>query len=100
MADPEPGAERGVVSDAGRLPFHFERKEPEMKYLPLLLILPAPAFAHVGHVTTLDGHDHWLAIGIVGLAGIIGVATALLWPAPDAKEALTPDETGPARTNP
>jgi hypothetical protein len=64
-----------------------------MKYLPLLLILPAPAFAHAGHVTTLDGHDHWLAIGIVGLAGVIGVVAAMLRPAPRAS-----DESGPART--
>ncbi|CUH15584.1 hypothetical protein JSE7799_00312 [Jannaschia seosinensis] len=44
-----------------------------MRFLPLLL-LGAPANAHVGHLGQVAGHDHW-TVG-VGLGVIAGAAVA------------------------
>lgn len=35
-------------------------------------LLPAQAFAHVGHMGELAGHDHWVAGAAIGVA--VGVA--------------------------
>lgn len=37
-----------------------------------------PAFAHPGHIETLDGHSHWLAWG-AGAAAILLLAGALFF---------------------
>lgn len=42
--------------------------------LPLILLFAAhPAFAHVGHLGDLAGHDHWVAAGALGIAGLVAV---------------------------
>lgn len=46
--------------------------------LSLLLAAAAlPAAAHPGHLGPRDGHDHWLALGLVGLAALIGAGGLL-----------------------
>lgn len=46
--------------------------------LPLILLFAAgPALAHVGHLGDLAGHDHWVAAGALGLAGLVAVWGAL-----------------------
>lgn len=41
--------------------------------LPLLLVLPGPALAHLGHVGAVAGHDHWVAGAAIGAAVAVGV---------------------------
>jgi hypothetical protein len=41
--------------------------------LPLLIVLPAPALAHLGHVGAVAGHDHWVAGAAIGAAVALGV---------------------------
>ena len=49
-----------------------------MLRLSLLLFLSAnPALAHVGHLGDLAGHDHWVAAGALGVAGLVAVWGAL-----------------------
>ena len=39
-------------------------------------LLPAPAWAHLGHVEAMAGHDHWIiaaAIAAALAAGAVGV---------------------------
>lgn len=36
------------------------------------IVLPLPAFAHVGHLGELAGHSHWIALGALGIATAIG----------------------------
>lgn len=31
------------------------------------------AHAHPGHIEALAGHDHWIAIGAIAAAGVIGL---------------------------
>ena len=38
---------------------------------------PLPAFAHVGHVGELAGHDHWIAIAALGVAAAVWAAGKL-----------------------
>jgi hypothetical protein len=46
--------------------------------LPLILLpIASPALAHVGHFGELAGHDHWVAAGALGLAGLVAVWGAL-----------------------
>ena len=45
-----------------------------MLRLSLLLFLSAnPALAHVGHLGDLASHDHWVAAGALGVAGLVAV---------------------------
>lgn len=37
-----------------------------------LFLVPAPAFAHVGHLGELAGHSHW--VGVAAVAGAAAVA--------------------------
>ena len=41
------------------------------------VILPQPAIAHVGHLGDLAGHSHWIALGAVGIATVLGAIGAL-----------------------
>ena len=46
--------------------------------LTLILILTgAPAFAHVGHLGEVAGHDHWVAGAAIGAAVLVGLWGAL-----------------------
>lgn len=36
------------------------------------IALPLPAFAHVGHLGDLAGHSHWIALGALGIATVVG----------------------------
>lgn len=40
----------------------------------LATLLPLPALAHPGHWGTLAGHDHWIALGALGVAGALAAA--------------------------
>ena len=49
-----------------------------MLRLSLLFALTATAAtAHVGHFGALAGHDHWVAAGALGLAGLVAVWGAI-----------------------
>ena len=43
----------------------------------VLILLATAAPAHVGHLGELAGHDHWVAAGALGLAGLVAVWGAL-----------------------
>jgi hypothetical protein len=45
--------------------------------LSLLLLLPLPALAHVGHLDAVDGHHHYLAAW--ALLGVIAGSVWLIW---------------------
>ncbi len=47
------------------------------KILPLLVLLPAPALAHVGHLDEMGGHHHYLAAW--ALFGAIAGSGWLVW---------------------
>lgn len=55
--------------------------------LPALILSPAPALAHIGHLGEVAGHGHWIALGGIALAGAI----ALLGGRKKADEAQTDD---------
>lgn len=40
------------------------------------LALPNAAMAHVGHIADVAGHDHWVALGALGVAGVLAVLGA------------------------
>ena len=44
-----------------------------MRLLFCLLLMPAPALAHTGHLGEVAGHDHWVAGAAVGIAIGIGL---------------------------
>ncbi|MDT8343761.1 MAG: DUF6732 family protein [Thermohalobaculum sp.] len=46
------------------------------KLATLFAALPATAMAHPGHYAEAAGHNHWLALGALGLAGLITVVAA------------------------
>lgn len=35
----------------------------------------APAWAHGGHLADVAGHDHWIALGALGVAAALGLWT-------------------------
>ncbi|MBK0397829.1 hypothetical protein H0I76_01385 [Limibaculum sp. M0105] len=41
------------------------------KLAALLAAVPATALAHPGHYAETAGHTHWLALGAMGLAGLV-----------------------------
>ena len=45
--------------------------------LPLLMLLPLPALAHVGHLDEVQGHSHYLAAW--ALLGVIAGSLWLIW---------------------
>ena len=47
------------------------------KILPLLLLLPTSALAHVGHLDEVSGHDHYIAAW--ALLGAIAGSSWLVW---------------------
>ena len=47
------------------------------KILPLLLLLPTSALAHVGHLDEMGGHDHYVAAW--ALLGAIAGSSWLVW---------------------
>jgi hypothetical protein len=51
----------------------------DMRFILSLLTIPmaSAANAHVGHIGDLAGHDHWVAAGAIGLAGLVAVWGAL-----------------------
>ena len=48
--------------------------------LALLILLPLPALAHVGHLDEAEGHSHYLAAW--ALFGVIAGALWLIWTEP------------------
>ena len=43
----------------------------------ILMFAADAALAHVGHLGDLAGHDHWIAAGALGVAGLVAVWGAL-----------------------
>ncbi|WP_112320820.1 DUF6732 family protein [Oceanibium sediminis] len=41
------------------------------------LMLPGAALAHPGHVADVAGHDHWIALGAIGVAAGLGLWAVL-----------------------
>ena len=42
-----------------------------MKALSIVFaVLATPAVAHVGYLGELAGHDHWIAVGVLGAAAL------------------------------
>lgn len=39
----------------------------------LLTLTAGPALAHIGHLGELGGHDHWIALGGIAIAGAIAL---------------------------
>jgi len=64
--------------------------------LPALTFLPVPALAHIGHLGDVGGHDHWIALGGIAVAGAIALWGARKKPKdaqPQAPDDIdTPDE--------
>ena len=66
------------------------------RMLPLLILLPGPALAHVGHLGEVAGHGHWVAGAAIGAAALAG-----LWAAWKDREAPGPEsEPGPEESAP
>ena len=40
-------------------------------------LLPAPAWAHLGHVEAMAGHDHWIIAAAIAAALAAGAVAAL-----------------------
>lgn len=43
-----------------------------------LILLPTPAFAHLGHVGEVAGHAHWVGLGAIVVAGALAAAIGKL----------------------
>lgn len=43
----------------------------------ILMFAADAALAHVGHLGDLASHDHWIAAGALGVAGLVAVWGAL-----------------------
>lgn len=41
-----------------------------------LLSAASPAMAHIGHLGEAAGHGHWIGLGAIALAGVIGALAA------------------------
>lgn len=37
------------------------------------ILVPGTAVAHPGHLAAAGGHDHWIALGAIGLAAGLGL---------------------------
>ena len=63
----------------------------------ILMFAADAALAHVGHLGDLAGHDHWVAAGALGVAGLVAV-WGLVKGRKDPPKAEDPkdDETAPA----
>lgn len=59
-----------------------------IRFLFPLLLLGAPAMAHVGHLGEMAGHDHWVAGAALGAALAVS-----LWGALKGKKDKAEDET-------
>ena len=55
------------------------------KLATLTALIATPAMAHPGHFAESHGHSHWLALGTLALAAVIG--TVALWRGRTAKKA-------------
>ena len=42
--------------------------------ITILSIFPIPAFAHVGHIGAMAGHDHWVIAAAIALALALAAA--------------------------
>lgn len=51
-----------------------------------LALLAAPAYAHVGHLGGMAGHDHWIAGIAIGVAVGVGIWGALKGKKEEASE--------------
>lgn len=56
-----------------------------------LAILPVPAFAHVGHLGDVAGHDHWVIGTVIGVAIATGILGALKGKGQEAEPEDTPE---------
>lgn len=58
------------------------------------ITLPLPAYADVGHLGDLAGHSHWIALGALGIATVVGALANVKGKgkSPDPEEGASSDE--------
>ena len=64
--------------------------------LTTIILAPASALAHWGHLGELAGHGHWIAAGLAAAAAVAGLAIARPRKESEATDEAVPDE---AETN-
>ena len=64
--------------------------------LTTIILAPASAQAHWGHLGELAGHGHWIAAGLVAAAAVAGLAITRPRKESEATDEAVPDE---AETN-
>ena len=64
--------------------------------LTTIILAPASALAHWGHLGELAGHGHWIAAGLAAAAAVAGLAITRPRKESEATDEAVPDE---AETN-
>ena len=64
--------------------------------LTTIILAPASAHAHWGHLGELAGHGHWIAAGLAAAAAVAGLAITRPRKESEATDEAVPDE---AETN-
>ena len=64
--------------------------------LTTIILAPASAQAHLGHLGELSGHDHWIAAGLAAAAAFAWLAITRPREESEAADEAVPDE---AKTN-
>ena len=54
-------------------------------------LLPAPAWAHLGHVEAMAGHDHWIIAAAIAAALAAGAVGALKGSQEQGREGEEPE---------
>ena len=60
--------------------------------LTTIILAPASAQAHWGHLGELAGHGHWIANGLAAAAAVAGLAITRPRKESEATDAAVPDE--------
>ncbi len=47
------------------------------RFSTVFVVFASPAWADPGHLAGVAGHDHWIALGAIGLAAALGAWAAL-----------------------
>ena len=60
--------------------------------LTTIILAPASAQAHWGHLGELAGHGHWIAAGLAAAAAVAGLAITRPCKGSEATDEAVPDE--------